>query len=165
MGMLKVVSQQSWLTTFNIPICNKLKGVATDDRAEAAAIADGTRLIKELLVSGGGTTGEDDDTPAIKRALDDVVDALGLGCYGHFVFLVGFLGLRQFHLRAGQLDLDDIGTHLGSNLGRVCNHIYSRLTLFTKAAAAWIGPDHHCKARRLGFFSQFAQLLVYNGTL
>ena len=39
MGMLKVVSQQSWLTTFNIPICNNLtshleKGINRENTAQ-----------------------------------------------------------------------------------------------------------------------------------
>ena len=46
-----------------------LEGVAAHDRAEAAAIADGTHFVEDLLVASGRATGEDHDAAPIEGAL------------------------------------------------------------------------------------------------
>src|SRR2546423_1058795 len=54
-----------------------LERVAPDDGAEAATDADGAHLVEDLVVLGGGATGEDHDAAAVEGGLHHVANALG----------------------------------------------------------------------------------------
>src|SRR5438105_10512819 len=82
-----------------------LERVAPDDRAEAAAVADGAHLVEDRLVLVGGAAREDHDAPAVEGGLDHVAHALGERADGHLRRLVDFLGRRLLQVRRGQLHL------------------------------------------------------------
>src|SRR5438128_9025207 len=69
-----------------------LERVASDDGAEAAAVADGAHLVEDRLVLVGGAAREDHDAPAVEGGLDHVAHALGERADGHLRRLVDFLG-------------------------------------------------------------------------
>ena len=72
-----------------------LEGVAADDGAEAAAVADGASLIEHrFVIILLGAAGEDHDAVTIKGALDNVADALGERSDRDAHLLVDFLGFR-----------------------------------------------------------------------
>src|SRR5438876_850205 len=70
-----------------------LERVAPDDRAEAAALADGAHLVEHRLVLLlERAAGEDDDATAVERGLHDVAHALGQRPGGHLLLRVDLLG-------------------------------------------------------------------------
>ena len=142
-----------------------LERVPADDRAESTTIADRAHFGEDLLISGSGSARENDDAAPSKCALDNVAYTLFQRRYGNLVLLVDLLRLRSFHLCGWQLDLDDMCSELGCNLGSVGDHVNGGLTLFTQAAAAGIRPDDHGQANCPGFTGEFAQLLIHPGTL
>src|SRR5579864_9336711 len=56
-------------------VVRTLERVASDDRAETAAIMDALDLRQQLLVAHGRAAGEDHDALAIERTLHHVADA------------------------------------------------------------------------------------------
>src|SRR5579875_39560 len=115
-----------------------LERVAANDRAEAAAVTDGTHFGKDLLVGSGRATGEDDDAASIEGALHHMVDALGQCRDGNFVLLIDLLRLRLLYMGGGQFHLDDVGAQLGCDLSCISYHIDSSFTLLANGAATRI---------------------------
>ena len=83
-----------------------LEGVAADNGAEAATIANGESLIEHgFIVILLGAAGEDHDATTIKGALDNVADALGERSDRDTHLLVNFLGFRFSRWALGSFTL------------------------------------------------------------
>jgi hypothetical protein len=65
-----------------------LEGISTHDAAECAAFGQAANLFQKLVVSFGGSTGEDDNTAAVETALDHVPDSILEGVNGNLFFLI-----------------------------------------------------------------------------
>src|SRR5215470_4502684 len=138
-----------------------LKRVASDDRAEAAAIADGANLVEDLLVLGGGAARENDDAAAVERRLHDVPHALGERADRHLRRFVDLLRRRLLEVRRRQLHLDDVRAELRGDVRGVRRHVNGRLALLREARAARVRPDDDRQPVGLGFLRLGADLLVH----
>src|SRR5215470_9841932 len=139
-----------------------LEGVPPDDGAEPAAVPDGAVLVVErLLAFVGGAPREDDDTSLVEGGLHDVADTLGQGGDGHRRLLVGLLGLPMLDVLGRRLDLDDVRSQLGADLGRVGDHIDARLPRLADGRTPRVRPDHGGKAVSLALRDHLAALLVH----
>src|SRR5262249_1927786 len=138
-----------------------LERVASDDRAEAAAIADGADLVEDLLVLGGGAARENDGAAAVEGRLHDVPDALGERADRHLRRFVDLFRRRLLEVRRRQLDLDDVRAELRGDVGGVRRHVDGRFTVLGEAGAARVRPDDDRHAGGLGFLGHRADLLVH----
>src|SRR5581483_12055764 len=75
-----------------------LKGIATDDRPESAAVSNGPCLFKHVLVLALGAAGEYDDAPAGKRALHDMPHPFRERLDRNLLRFVHFLGRCLFEV-------------------------------------------------------------------
>src|SRR3546814_5198405 len=83
-----------------------LEGVAADDRAVAAAIANVARVLIDRIGPLGSATRKHDDAAAIEARLNDMADAIRL--FGPVGALIRLLRVLLLDMRARQLDLDDV---------------------------------------------------------
>src|SRR5262245_12663879 len=139
-----------------------LEGVAPDDRAEAAAVADGADLVHHRRRLLRLAAREDDDAAAGEGALHDMLHALGQRADGNLLLLVDLLGSVLLDVRRGQLHLDDVGAELRGDLRRVGDHVDGGLALLRDAGTARIRPHHDRQALALRLLSEVAQLLVHH---
>src|SRR5438552_2360934 len=93
-----------------------LEGVAADDGAEAAAVADGAGLVENhLVVVLLGPAGEDDNPRPIEGALDNVADTAGERVNRHRSLDVGLAGFLLLDVGGRQLDLNNMRAELGGD--------------------------------------------------
>src|SRR5438309_7110946 len=138
-----------------------LERVAPDDRAEAAAVADGAHLVEDRLVLVGGAAREDHDAPAVEGGLDYVAHALGQRADRHLRRLVDLLGRRLLQLRRGQLHLDDVGAELRGDVRSVRGDVEGRLAVLAEPGAARVRPDDDGEPVGLRLDGHVADLLVH----
>ena len=111
-----------------------LEGVAADDRAESAAVADGAGFIEHCIVAVFlGAAGEDHDAMAVEGGLHHMPDALGQRGARHVSFFVSLLGLGLLEVFRGQFHLDHVRAQFRGNVGGVGGHVQRRLALLGKA--------------------------------
>ena len=85
-----------------------LEGVAADDRAVAAAVADRAHLGEDAVEVLGLAARKDDDAPAVKGGLHDMADACGGSGDVDLLLLVDRLRRGEFEMLGRRLDLDDV---------------------------------------------------------
>src|SRR5947208_6585809 len=120
-------------------LARPLERVAANDRAEAAAVANGPRFIEHgLIVSLHGASRKDDDAPPVERALDYVADALGQAVEGDRRLRISLLGLALLDVGARKLQLDDVRAQLGRNVGGIGHHVNGGLAFIATLAPARI---------------------------
>src|SRR5690606_32487177 len=118
-----------------------LEGIAADDRAVAATVADGAGIVIARTLALLGTPGEDDDPPAVEGGLHAVADAGGRARDVDLVLLVDLLGLGLFEMVGRELDLDDMCAEKGGHLGGIGGDVDRGLAILGEVFTARIGPD------------------------
>src|SRR5262249_52161384 len=142
-------------------VLRALERVATDDRTEAAAVADRLDLLENRLAVLGLTAGEDHNPMPVEGGLHDVPNSIGEGLDRDVVLFVDLLRLSLLDVFLGRLHLDHVGPHLRRELSGVGNHVYGLLALLGDSAPAGITPDHAGKAMGFRLENDFAELLVH----
>ena len=135
-----------------------LEGVAADDRAIAAAVADGAGLVIDAVEILGRAAGEDDDAPAGEARLHDMGDALGQRADLDLLLLIDLLRLGLLEMGRRRLHLDDMGAEQGGHMRGIGGDVDGGLALLRDAAAR-IGPDDDGEAAILGLLGELADLL------
>src|SRR6185437_2118692 len=135
-------------------VARALEGVAADDRAVAAAVADGARLGEDAAVVLGLAAGEHDDAPPVEAGLDDMAIARRGRGDVDLLLLIDLFGGVELEEVGGRLDLDDVRAQERRHMRGIGADVDRRLALLRQAAAARIGPDHHGEAMRLGLAPQ-----------
>src|SRR3546814_6974491 len=122
-----------------------LEGVAADDRAVAAAIANVARVLIDRIGPLGSATRKHDDAAAIEARLNDMADAIRL--FGPVGALIRLLRVLLLDMRARQLDLDDVCAEQRRHVRGIGADIEREFAVLAQLAAARIRPDHRDRKR------------------
>ena len=120
-------------------LLRSLEGIAANDRAIAAAVADCSHFGEDAVEVLRLAAREDDDATAVEGGLHDVADARGRGRDVDILLLVDRLCRRQLEMRGRRLDLDDMRAELGGDLCGIGADVDRGLALTRQVAAARVG--------------------------
>src|SRR3954471_24399278 len=100
-------------------VARPLERVAADDRAIAAAVADGAHLVHDAVLVLRLAAREDDDAPAVEAGLYDVAVARGGAADVDLLRLVDLLRGIELEMLGRGLDLDDMGPEQRRHVGGI----------------------------------------------
>src|SRR5258707_9694114 len=110
-------------------VARPLEGVAADDRAVAAAVADGAHLVHDAILVLRLAAREDDDAAAVESGLHNMAIARGGAGYVDLLRLVNLLRGIELEMLGRRLDLDDMGAEEGRHVGGIGADVNRRLAL------------------------------------